>query len=54
MFTGNPHSGRCGLFPPDKPASASKELTAPSLQQNRPAANTCFDKEGEWDHRSAR
>jgi TolA-binding protein len=25
MFTGNPHSGRYGLFPPDKPATASKE-----------------------------
>ena len=29
MFTGNPHSGRYGLFPPTKPASASEKLTAP-------------------------
>jgi hypothetical protein len=29
MFTGNPHSGRWGLFPPDEPASAPEDLTAP-------------------------
>jgi hypothetical protein len=29
MFTGNPHSVRYGLFPPDKPTSTSEELTAP-------------------------